>query len=207
MSEEFRVILSVGHGKRWVDGRLEDWEGAENHRVSLTEHKICAKIARVLYAMLEPDRRFFVSELPVGSLPLRERIQLANEQHGIAPYNLAVELHLNAFHQQGPDYCEVYHWHTSNKGQAYGDAFLEAMADALGMDDRRRDGVSEPFGDETWEESRAGWVKGTDMPALIVEPWFISNDSRATEAIVGGLVPATAWACYRGLVACTEVVE
>ena len=205
MSSEFRVILSVGHGKRWVDGRLEDWEGAENPRVGLTEHKTCARVARVLHTMLENDRRFFVSELPVGSLPLRERIRLANDQHAAGPYNLAVELHLNCYGEARVNYTEVFHWHTSTTGRVYGDAFLDGMAGILKVGDMKRDGVSEPFGDEEWEESRAGWVRGTAMPALVVEPWFISHDAWATEAIVGGLVNETAWACYRGLVNCLEV--
>jgi len=203
MSDQFRLAVSIGHGYKKSGGTLVPDPGAKNAAMSFEEHKIVVKIWRVLKALLDPDRRFDVIEIPIG-LPLQDRVDAINRANEAEDVDLAVELHLNANTDPLPDYPEIYHFASASgvssvRGKRYGDAMLPAYVEAFGRDGKR-DGLSEPFGDEDWESHRNYFCTYTAPPALILEPFFITNNERAQEVVLGGLVSETAIATYRGLV-------
>ena len=200
MAEKFRLAVSVGH--------TTSAPGARHENTNLNEHDVCMRYWAPLMALLETDRRLDVLAVQPG-VPLAERIKIINEVHKKNPFGLAIELHMNSFYTPIPNYAEVYHYarrdgRSSVDGQMYGDAFLTPLAEVMGSGDGKRDGLSEPFGDEAWERERYKYVRGVDVAALVIEPAFLSSDDVAREIIEGGLIPSMAIGCYLGLVACME---
>lgn len=195
-----RVSISVGH--------TPGAPGAVHAGTRLREYDVALRVRNVLLALFEHDRRIEVFPVQPG-IALVRRVEIVNRTHRETPFDLAVDLHMNACVDPRPNYAEVYHFATpdgrsSVRGREYGDLFLTALAAEMGTGDGKNDGVSEPFGDEEWERERWGFVRGTAPPALVVEPAFISNDDVARAIIAGGLVTTMAIGCYRGLVACLE---
>ncbi len=80
----------------------------------------------------------------------------------------AVELHLNAFNKKATG-TEMIH-SGSEKGIALAKALQTAAVKVLGLTDR---GIKLPQGGGRG----AGWLNRTNMPAVIVESFFIDNDS------------------------------
>ena len=191
-----RVSISVGH--------TESHPGAIHAGTNLKEYDVSLRYRHGLLALLEHDRRFDVYQV-MPNLGIDARVQAVNSGHQIKPLDLAIDLHMNANANPVPNYSEVYHFcypdgTSSSRGRIYGDAFLDPLVDEMKIGDGKRDGLSEPFGDEDWESHRNYFVTATAPPALILEPFFISNHDRARAVVEGGLISDTAIATYRGLV-------
>lgn len=196
-----RVSISVGH--------TESHPGAIHAGTNLKEYDVSLRYRHGLLALLEHDRRFDVYQV-MPNLGIDARVQAVNSGHQIKPLDLAIDLHMNANANPVPNYSEVYHFcypdgTSSSRGRIYGDAFLDPLVDEMKIGDGKRDGLSEPFGDEEWERERWTFVRGCASPALVIEPAFISNDHAVDQIIQHGMVSTMAMGCYRGLVACLEV--
>jgi N-acetylmuramoyl-L-alanine amidase len=80
----------------------------------------------------------------------------------------ALEFHLNSSTPTGTG-TEMIYYAASSKGRKLAVALQEAAVSALGLKDR---GVKPPFNGRG-----NGFLKNTNMPAVIVESFFISNPS------------------------------
>jgi N-acetylmuramoyl-L-alanine amidase len=80
----------------------------------------------------------------------------------------AIEFHLNSSTPTGTG-TEMIHYAASSKGRKLAVALQESAVSVLGLKDR---GVKPPFNGRG-----NGFLKNTNMPAVIVESFFISNPS------------------------------
>lgn len=98
----------------------------------------------------------------------------------------AVELHLNSFNGRASG-TEMIHAAGSTQGKALATLLQRAAVSALGLPDR---GIKGPQGGGRGQR----WLKGTRMPAVIVETAFIDNDGDLTRANSRKAALATAYA-------------
>ncbi|MCS0255816.1 N-acetylmuramoyl-L-alanine amidase [Vibrio alginolyticus] len=84
----------------------------------------------------------------------------------------AIELHCNSVANKSVQGSETLHWHKSDKSQALAQRLQKAVAGLIGQRDRGLKPIS-----NTGTDTR-GWrfLMKTKMPAVILEPFFLSND-------------------------------
>lgn len=148
-----RVAIVIGHGPK-IDKGAENKNGT-NELGWNTD--LAARIAAALTSRLEVSivRRNI------------ERLQPVIETNATGA-DMAVELHLNSATGNASG-TEMIHAVGSKRGKALATLLQQAGVCALGLPDR---GVKEP-----WKGRGARWLNGTNMPAVIVESFFIDNDS------------------------------
>lgn len=180
-----RVAISVGH-----TGSEES--GAEHPELGVNELRSSMRVRNVLRAMLDEYRDIEVLYAPdEPGYDLAARIAWLNSEHEFVGIEVAVEIHFNAYTDRNVDGCECLYYPTDATAQAW----AEKMQDALVSELDARDRGAKAFDNE----KRNGFVRLADMPAVIVEPLFITNDDRARELINGDAVQRIAWALFKAL--------
>ncbi len=185
-----RIGLSVGHGQKWEDGSVVDDPGAVHHEIGVTEFATCLRIANILEALLEEKRGVFLVRIP-RNIPLRERISILNDSHLGSRIDVAIELHCNGYIDKGVDGTECLYYPGSVAGRLYAEKLQNSLVEGLRLNDRGAKAFD--------NEKRNAFLRTTAMPAVIVEPFFITNDDSAEHVISGSLVHWTAWSLFRGL--------
>lgn len=84
--------------------------------------------------------------------------------------DIAVSFHANAFNTQATG-SEVLYWHNSENGKRLAQEMQQAAITTLGLDDRGVKSIGQASG------RGAHILRWTAMPCVIVEPFFIDNDS------------------------------
>jgi len=186
-----RIALSVGHGQAWEDGVIVDDPGAEHAAIGVSEFKTCKRIYRILFALLYEYHDISILEVPIN-IPLAQRVQTINDSHVGHEIDLAIELHNNGFEDRSVDGTETFYWPSSISGKAWAQKIQEFMVAEIGLNDRGAKPHTDP--------KRNGFVRKTDMPAVLVEPFFITNDATAKEILTGDIVHRTAWGVFRALI-------
>ena len=84
----------------------------------------------------------------------------------------AIELHCNSVANKDVQGSETLHWHKSAKSQALALRLQKAVVELIGQRNRGPKPIS-----NTGTDTR-GWrfLMKTKMPAVILEPFFLSND-------------------------------
>lgn len=190
-----RLGLSLGHGKKWHDGEAIDDPGAVHLTLDTSEFRTCTKIWNILRALLTEHEGIQPIYAPI-EVPLNQRIQYLNQQHDHEPIDLALELHLNGFHEDSVDGTETLYYPGNETGLLWAAKIQESLVGALGLKNRG----TKPFGDDDWEKERNGFVRRTKMTAIIVEPFFITNTASAEAVLTGDRVHQVAWAIFRALI-------
>jgi len=179
-----RIAISIGHVGP------EDSKPAEHPEIGVTEKQTCLRIARILEALLGEYRNIDVEYAPLNQ-DLDYRITYLNALHGDDQIDLALELHMNAFHDRTVDGTEVLYLPTDMTGKAWAEKLQASLVGEVARKDRGAKAFD--------NEKRNGFIRLTDMPAVVVEPAFITNDQTAKEIVNGDLVHRIAWALFRAL--------
>ena len=167
-----RIGISVGHVG-------PDEEGASHNEIGVTEEQTCRRVLHVLKSMLDEYRDVEAVYAPVD-LNLSHRIEFLNGHHAEAGIDISLELHLNAFTDRSVDGCECLYFPTSMTGKAWADKLQGELVQMLTAKDRG----SKAFDNR----ERNAFVRQTTMPSVIIEPFFITNDDRAKQSVVGDAV-------------------
>jgi len=189
-----RLALSVGHGSKWKDGQTVPDPGAVHIQTGVTEYDTCRRIARCLEVLLGEYRPLHVLWAPSG-VPLQQRVQTIQQAHATFNVDLAVEIHLNGFNDPLVDGCEALIPDVSREGDRGVEAasrLQDSLCAAIG---RRNRGVKPR--DDLYFLTKLSPL----MSAIMVEPFFITNDNSAAEVIDGDLVQRTAYGLFRGILA------
>lgn len=155
-----RVVLDPGHGG--------DDPGAVNEGAGLVERDLVLDIARRAAALLE-DIGYSVAltrddnETGYANTP---RGVIANDCHGF----VYVSIHLNSFGEPDPNYTRTF-WGLEKK-----DAELAAVLQAA-IVARLQPGTD--LGDSGLEQLENGGLLTARMPAVLIEPVFLSNPEEA----------------------------
>lgn len=150
MSTISRVCLVPGHGPD-ID------RGAANHD-GTTELDWNRDLVNKIAALL-PDRSVVVHRTT-------ERLSPVTAINATKA-TFALEFHLNASNRTASG-TEMIYWPGSSRGLVIAQKLLDAAVNTLNLPNR---GVKQP-----WNGRGALFLKGTSMPAVIVESFFIDND-------------------------------
>jgi N-acetylmuramoyl-L-alanine amidase len=155
-----RVVLDPGHGG--------DDPGAINERAGLVERDLVLDIAHRAKTLLEAAGYSVAltradNETGYANTP---RGVIANACHAF----VYVSIHLNSFEEPEPNYTRTF-WGRSDK-----DAALAAVMQAA-IVSRLQPGTD--LGDSGLEELENGGLLTARMPAVLVEPVFLSNPEEA----------------------------
>ena len=144
------VIIDPGHGGSDEGGRTT---------AGTREGDLCWDLARRVAARLSvAGARIRFTRTEIEGPDETERARRANELDG----DVFVSLHLNSHHEGGAAGASTYFFGGSSTGEALADHIQEELV-RLGIEDCRTHARSYPI------------LKQTRMPAVLVEPLFITN--------------------------------
>jgi len=176
----YRVALSIAHGKR-ISGKFDP--GAGSHQ-GVTEHAVSQAITVSLRQLMEYSPEMFPVLLPFPR-DLKEKVAMVNQGGEAGPFDLAIEIHVNAHRNPEAKGTEV--WYLGAEEEA--SIFQHHLVSHLGTKDR---GI---------KQHRFYFLRNTKPKALIVEPEFIHNVwAMCTSGIYHAEV---ALACYRAIMEIT----
>ncbi len=156
------VCIVVGH--KATSG------GAVNSLTQLSEYDYNNPVASLLAELLHRQ-----NVRPV-ILYRDSYTQLPQDVNRIKP-DYCIELHCNAAVNLSAQGAEMLYWHTSSRSKALAKRIQTAVAGLFGEADR---GIK-PITDG---QNGAHLLKGTSMPCVIAEPFFISNSESLAKALV-----------------------
>lgn len=141
-----KLLINIGHGG--------GDPGAVNQALGITENeynrRLAAEIAKI-------------ADVKVIEQDARGLNQLVRDMNALSP-DLVVSLHCNATVASSATGTETLYWHTSKAGASLAAKVQANMVRALGLRDR---GIK--------PRDNLAVLRGTKCPAIIVEPFFISN--------------------------------
>jgi len=149
------VALVVGHGP------LRD-EGAVSQSGKVTEFDWNTELVRMIQQLLVGRVNAHVIFRTVEKISPTSVINSTGA-------DIALEFHLNDSETNAATGTEMIHYPGSLRGQKLAMVMLEAAVDVLELRNR---GIKPP-----WENRGMGFLKKTNMPAVIVESFFIDNDN------------------------------
>ena len=180
MYNKTRIALSLGHGVRYRNSRLVVDSGAVNTSYSITESDAVGQVGDII---LETTRKFTnIQVLRVPRADLSYRIDVINLWHSIKPIDFAVELHFNGFWLSSVSGCETLYKQGDPRSKELAQTFQRVLNEGLENRDR---GIK--------PRHNMAFLNGCNMPAIMLEPDFITND------IVASRLKETRW--YNFLVA------
>lgn len=150
-----KIAIVIGHGPRRDTG-------AVNHATGMTELRWNKDLAQEL-ALACSDRGLETEIVH----RVTEKLQPVEETNATKA-DVAVELHLNSFNGIASG-TEMIHAERSVKGAKLAKLLQAAAVSVLDLPDR---GIKPPQGGGRGKR----WLEQTDMPAVIVESFFIDNN-------------------------------
>ena len=174
------VVLDPGHGG--------DDPGAVNEAAGLVERDLVLVISRRAAALLRADGHgvALTRDDAATFLGNSERGRIANAC-GAWAY---VSVHLNSFGEPEPNYAKTF-WGIAEKDLAFAQAMQAALVAEL------RPGTD--LGDSGVEQLENGGLLRARMPAVLVEPVFLSNPDEAARLADGDRLDRIARAIARGV--------
>lgn len=166
------IALAIGHepAKAGAVGEVKDREGK---LVKVSEYAFNVIVSGKVRAMLAAEPAVHVLDfrrhLVGGYSKLPKAINAAGAE-------FAVELHFNAADNAAASGCEMLYWHTSQRSKVFAGVLQTRVRLALG----NRDRALKPI-DATGRG--APFLRGTNCPAVIAEPFFGSNTADMRNAM------------------------
>lgn len=158
-----KLVINIGHGGKDP--------GAVNKELGVTENQFNRQLG-VAIKQLWP---YYVRLIEQDDSGLN---QLVRDINTMEP-DLVVSLHCNAAEAKTATGTETLYWHTSTKGKRLAECAQARMVKALGLADR---GIK--------PRDNLAILRGTKCPAIIVEPFFISNGADYKKVDIDALAKA-----------------
>lgn len=158
-----KLVINIGHGGKDP--------GAVNKELGITENQFNRQLG-VVIKQLWP---YYVRLIEQDNSGLN---QLVRDINTMEP-DLVVSLHCNAAEAKTATGTETLCWHTSTEGKRLAECVQARMVKALGLADR---GVK--------PRDNLAILRGTKCPAIIVEPFFISNGADYAKVDIDALAKA-----------------
>lgn len=144
-----KVVVNIGHG--YGD------PGAVNKELGVTENGFNRELAELIQKQL-PVSVIVIEQDTSGLNGLVKRINEVNPA-------FVVSLHSNAAENNTATGTETLYWHTSANSKRLAEIMQAGLVKALGLPNR---GIK--------PRDNLAILRGTKCPAVIVEPFFISNN-------------------------------
>lgn len=158
-----KLVINIGHGGKDP--------GAVNKELGVTENQFNRQLG-VTIKQLWP---YYVRLIEQDDSGLN---QLVRDINTMEP-DLVVSLHCNAAEAKTATGTETLYWHTSTEGKRLAECVQARMVKALGLADR---GIK--------PRDNLAILRGTKCPAIIVEPFFISNGADYAKVDIDALAKA-----------------
>ena len=143
-----KLVINIGHGG--------GDPGAVNKELGVTENSFNRDLGEAIRAVWP----YYVRLIEQDSYGLNK---LVKDINAMQP-DLVVSLHCNAAEAKTATGTETLYWHTSTKGKRLAECVQRQVVGVLGLADR---GVK--------SRDNLAVLRGTSCPAIIVEPFFLSN--------------------------------
>ena len=167
MKKKIDIIIDPGHPGG--DGESDGCIGVGG----MLEKNINLEIAgRLAWYLSMHDITWAMTRYSERKVPLLERTKFAN----MIKCKLFLSIHCNYFGDSRVKGLEVWHWRDSVVGKRYAEAFQSGLANLKYTRDR---GVKTDDPKTLKREDFYHILKKTNMPAVIVEPGFLSNPDDA----------------------------
>lgn len=166
----------------------------------MRENTVSDQISMILCQMLDcvPGLHFFPLNMcfdgqredkpkprhRTGGMDLKEKCEFINAGVQGTPYDLAIEIHLNAFDDPDVNGAEVLYGMAKEQAMVFQKHFVNCLL-------QRDRGIK--------HEPSMYFIRHTNCPALILEPAFLSNPETANDVRSGLFQGEAAFACYRAL--------
>jgi N-acetylmuramoyl-L-alanine amidase len=156
-----KVALIVGH---------DSYAQGASNKMGRTEYQFNSELAPRIEQYLYKEG--FTVEIVLRDGTSYSRLpRKVNKTHA----NLAISLHCNAFNTQASG-TEVLHYYRSNKSKFLAECLQQQIVATLGLHDRGLKPVNVAYKGKAGD--RGGHLcKHTNMPCVIIEPFFIDNDT------------------------------
>ena len=152
-----KIAIVIGHSIRHP--------GAVNKHSGVTEYEYNEQLATIIKTISRLDIEIIYRHSYVG---LPKKINKKNPDY-------IISLHCNAYNTKASG-TETLYYYKSKKGKILAERMQSAMLDALFLTDR---GIKAKTTDD-----RGGYLlKYTKAPCVILEPFFIDNDSDYTRGM------------------------
>jgi N-acetylmuramoyl-L-alanine amidase len=175
-----RVAISMGHAFSDKAGRGYQLDpGYVNEEYRIPESDVVGLCGRLLMDILKYPVGIEATRIPRCSL--EERIEIINAMHQINPFDLAVEIHLNAFRDHRVRGTEV--WYNPNQPGGKEAAGNFAYQISRTLRSRNRGAKS---------STRLAFVRNVVPTSVLTESEFLSNSTIAG-AVKDFLIPKIAW--------------
>jgi len=148
-----KIGLGIGH--------CISQQGARNITHNITEFELNKNLCQDISEKITDHEVVLIYRDTYVDLP--EKINLTN-------CDLYIEFHCNASENSKASGSEVLYYQWSPKGESYANTFIKTIIESVGLPGRGIIGCN--------KNDRGGYVlANTKMPAIILEPFFIDNDS------------------------------
>lgn len=149
------ICLVVGHNK--------DKKGAYSKYLNVYEYDLYLKVADILKKELKNIDVLTRTPAPYYSSEMKGVTDAINSKN----YDLAIELHYNAFNTTANG-VEVLYWHTSTKGKQYAEDFQKCL-NKEGLTIRKNILIKDK------NQNGAYGIMHSKCPYILVEPFFGDN--------------------------------
>ena len=170
-----KVLLDIGHGgTKTVNGKTVRDCGAENANTKMTEFTWNEDFVRN-YIIPELEKAGIKYQVVLRDVGITKLINDLNKAAG--KDDIILSFHLNSGVATATG-TETLYWHTSTKGKKLAGLVQENLVKVLGLANRGIKIRRKPI-DKADELNQRGWTmfKETSVPYVMLESFFISNDS------------------------------
>ena len=181
-----RIAISMGHAFSDSTGKgfLPD-PGYVNEKYRISEAEVVGLCGNLLMDILKYPVGIEAVRIPRCSL--KERIKIINTLHRITPFDLAVEIHMNAFRDHRVRGTEAWYNPNRLKSKNVAKGFAHYISETL--QSRNRGARS---------STRLAFVRDVVPTSILTEADFLSN-SFVAEDVKNFLIPKIAWGHARAI--------
>jgi N-acetylmuramoyl-L-alanine amidase len=177
-------LFDAGHGGM-IDGEYQTagkrspiWDDGSQYFEGVGNRVLVKKTIEALKAKGIDARDIVNSE---KDIPLRTRVQRANKIHQeTGGKTIYVSVHSDAFSKESANGYSVY----TSKGQTKSDKVAEIFLDKLEAKFPERELRTDPRDGDKDKEENFYVVKNTYSPAILIENFFMTNESECKEILM-----------------------
>lgn len=144
--------------------------GAYNKELSLSEGILTAKTVNEICNAFITNQPTNVEFILIPQLPLIQKVKYINRLH----VDAAIEVHYNSIFKMNVQGTESLYYPDSTNGILLATIIQKHLVETLGYPDR---GIKKGYYQLNPENKIDYFLRATNMPAVIIEPMFISHSS------------------------------
>ena len=175
-----RVAISMGHAFSQKGSKYQFDPGYVNPKFNISESEVVGLCGDLLIEILKYPVRIEAVRIP--RCCLQERINMINALHKEKPFDLAIEIHMNAYRDQRVRGTEVWYDPKRRKSKSAAGVLNRKIVETLHSKDR---GIKSSI--------KFAFLREVLPTPILTESEFLSNNIVAKE-VEDFIIPKIAWA-------------